>query len=331
MGIDFDRHRIFCKVRKAQSEGAAMTYNGTIYRPPIEAQSFLLPVTEGCTHNTCTFCNMYQDIPFRMLPLEEVEDYLRQARAAADMGFLGLGRGTDASSCDSVERVYFVGADPFALSADNLLSRIELAKRYLPNATVFTMYARTDNIMSKSDDDLRALKAAGVDDLYIGVETALNDVLQYMDKGYTVEQTLEQCERLRKAGIRHCDLLMIGAAGKGRGIENARAVAEFENAAKPHKMLLTTLTAYVGTKLNDDIEDGVFTPAGETEILQEERELVASLDLPGCEFWAAHPLDAVPLVGYLGPDTQEMLDDLDYAIEVIDETTVNRVGRRNTL
>lgn len=296
-----------------------MKYNGTVYRPPIEAQSFLLPITEGCTHNTCAFCNMYKGIPFRMLPIEEVEEYLVEPLM------------TWGATRESAERAYFVGGDPFALSAENLLRRIELAKRYLPKATTFTMYARTDNIARKSDDDLRALKDAGVDDLYVGVESALDDVLAYLDKGYTSGQTLEQCQRLNDVGIRHCDLLMLGAAGKGRGIESARAAAKLENAAMPHKILMTTMTAYVGTKLNDDIVSGAFVPAGEIEILQEERELIACLDLPGREFWAAHPLDAVPLVGVLGPETQEMLDDLDYAIEVIDETAINRAGRRGSM
>ena len=301
-------------------EEAAVAYKGTVYRPPIEAQSFLLPITEGCAHNTCTFCNMFRNVPFRMLPLEEVEDYLVRAKASADAGGLGVGYRSRGMSCERVRRVYFVGADPFALSAGRLLERIELAKRYLPNAAVFTMYARTDNIEQKSDGDLRALKDAGVDDLYIGVETALDDVLSY-----------EQCKRLNRAGIRHCDLLMLGAAGKGRGIENARATAQLENAAEPHKILMTTLTAYVGTKLNDDIESGAFELADETETLKEEKELISCLDLQGCEFWAAHPLDVVPITGCLGPDTQEMLNDLDYAIEQIDATAVNRAGRQGSL
>lgn len=296
-----------------------MNYNGTVYRPPIESQSFLLPITEGCTHNSCTFCNMYQGIPFRMLSLKEVEEYLVEP--------LISWRATH----ENTERVYFVGADPFALPAESLLQRIDLVKRYLPRASTFTMYARTDNIARKSDGDLRALKAAGVDDLYIGVESALDDVLSYLNKGYTSEQTLEQCHRLNKAGINHCDLLMLGAAGKGRGIESARAAAKLENAALPHKILMTTMTAYVGTKLDDDIANGTFVPAGEIENLQEERELIACLDLSGHEFWAAHPLDALPLVGILGPDTKEMLDDLDYAIEVIDETAINRAGRKGSM
>lgn len=124
---------------------------------------------------------------------------------------------------------------------------------------------------------------------------------------------------------------MLGVAGKGRGIENARAIANLENQVKPHKILLTTMTAYIGTKLNDDIASGVFTPSGEKENLQEERELIVQLDLPGREFWAAHSLDVMPIAGYLGPDTQEMLEDLDYAIALIDESAVNRVSRSGSL
>ena len=71
-----------------------MNYHGAIYRPPVEANTFLLPITEGCTHNSCSFCNMYQEIPFRMLPLTEVEEYLQEVKrttasiAAASNGFI---------------------------------------------------------------------------------------------------------------------------------------------------------------------------------------------------------------------------------------------------
>ena len=99
-----------------------MNYNGIVYRPPVEANTFLLPITEGCTHNSCTFCNMYKDIPFRMLSICEVEEYLREVKQKYG-GY-----------CERIQRIYLVGADPFALSAKKLLERIELIRKYLPNA-----------------------------------------------------------------------------------------------------------------------------------------------------------------------------------------------------
>ena len=300
-------------------EGIPMTYNGTIYRPPTEANTFLIPITEGCTHNSCHFCNMYQNIPFRMLPLSETEKYLQ------------IMKNSYRKYCEQIRRVYLVGADPFALSAKNLLERIDLIRKYLPNAAVFTMYARTDNKASKSDEDLVRLKEVGVDDLYIGVECGLNDVLEYLNKGYSADETEKQCIRLNTAGIRHCDLLMLGTAGKGRGLECARASAALENRIKPHKILINTMSAFVETKLDDDIKKGYFLPATEKENLEEEREFLAGLELPDCYFWALHPLDSVKLDGILQEEKQQMLDALAWSIENVNENAINRTSRVGTL
>jgi histone acetyltransferase (RNA polymerase elongator complex component) len=262
---------------------------------------------------------MYQDVPFRMLSLSEIEEYLREVKQSYDR------------YCDRIQRVYLVGADPFALSAKRLLERINLIKKYLPNAKTITMYARTDNIASKSDGDLRALKEAGVDDLYIGVECGLNDVLENLNKGYSADETQKQCLRLNAVGIRHCDLLMLGTAGKGRGMECARASAALENKIKPHKILVNTMSAFVGTQLNEDIRTGAFFPASEKENLEEERELLNGLELPDCYFWAVHPLDSVKIEGLLRDEKPQMLKALAWSIEHVKENAINRTSRVGTL
>ena len=296
-----------------------MNYNGNIYRPPIEAHTMLIPVTEGCTHNKCTFCNMYQNVPFRMWSLDEVENYV--AEVMARCGRLA----------DSIDRVYLVGADPFALSAEKLLTRISLIKKYLPNVAVITMYARTDNIAHKSDEDLKRLKEAGVNDLYIGVECGLNDVLADLNKGYSADETRKQCLRLNAVGINHCDLLMLGTAGEGRGLENAEATAALENEIKPTKILLNTMSAFERTVLDQDIRDGRFVPATEKEILQEEYAFLQALELPDTYFWAIHPLDSVGVEGVLKTHKDRMLEKLGKAIETVDYRAYNRVSRRGTL
>ena len=296
-----------------------MKYSGAVYRPPVEAGTFLAPVTEGCTHNSCTFCNMYQGVRFRMLALEEVEEYLRAAQRSYG------GR------CDRVGRVYLVGADPFALPAARLVERIELIRRYLPNTETFTMYARTDNIARKSDADLATLKNAGVNDLYLGVECGLTAVLENLNKGYSAEETRKQCLRLNEAGIRHCDLLMLGCAGAGRGPECARATAALENEIKPSKILVNTMSAFAGTQLDEDIRTGAFVPATEKENLQEERALLEVLDLPECYFWAVHPLDSVKVEGVLGRDKLRMIELLDWSIDHVDEGAISRISRVGTL
>ena len=296
-----------------------MNYNGNVYRPPIEANTFLLPITEGCSHNSCAFCNMYQGIPFRMLSLAEVEAYLEAVKA--EYG----------SFVERIERIYLVGADPFALSASRLLERIHLIRKYLPHINVITMYARVNNIAHKSDAELAALKEAGINDLYVGVECGLNDVLENLNKGYGVADIRRECLRLNKAGIRHNDLLMLGTAGKGRGAESAQAMAELENELRPDKILINTMSAFVDTKLNHDIKDGKFIPATEREHLEEERDFIAALDLPDTYFWSLHPLDSVRIDGILRNDKEKMLKTLAYAIEHADNVNINRVSRTGNL
>lgn len=296
-----------------------MNYNGTIYRPPIEANTLLIPITEGCTHNSCTFCNMYKNIPFRAWSLNEIEEYLSEVQKIYG------------EYANHIKRIYLLGADPFALSAKALLQRADLIKKYLPNISVITMYARIDNISKKSDEDLKLLKAAGINDLYIGVECGLNDVMQKMNKGYSADDTRKQCLRLNEVGIRHCDLLMLGTAGKGRGLESAQALAALENEIKPVKILVNTMTAFVGTVLDDEIKTGKFLPASEREILQEEYYFLKMLELPDTYFWAIHHLDSVGVEGVLKFNKNKMLETLLQAFETVDENKYKRVSRTGTL
>lgn len=294
----------------------ALNYNGTIYRPPIEAYTLLLPVTEGCSHNRCRFCNMYHGVKFRMLSTAEIEAWLQEIYRVNGV------------ACEEVERIYLVGADPFALSASNLERVITLIKKYLPNVAVVSMYAAIRNIMSKTDAQLVRLKDLGVNDLYVGVESGLDDVLEKLDKGNSVDDVRRQCERLNRIGIRHMALLMLGAAGKGRGIENALASATLLNDIKPTSILINTMTAFDGTALAEDIQRGDFTPAGETEILTEEKTLIENLDLPDTYFWAAHSMDSVRIAGNLKSRRHEMIEILDAAIENMDEELFNKTFKR---
>jgi len=130
---------------------------------------------------------------------------------------------------------------------------------------------------------------------------------------------------------RHCDLLMLGCTGTGRGLECAQATAALENETKPSKILVNTMSAFVGTRLDEDIRSGAFVPSTEKENLQEERDLLDALDLPECYFWAVHPLDSVKLEGMLGSVKENMIEMLDWSIDHVDEGAIGRVSRVGTL
>ena len=296
-----------------------MNYNGTIYRPPIEANTFLLPVTEGCTHNCCTFCNMYDGIPFRMWNLDRIEEYMKEI-VREYWNYL-----------ERQERIFLVGGDPFALSADKLDALMNLIRKYAPNVEVVTTYASIGNIKAKSDEELEHLRRIGYNELYIGIECGLDDTLEYLNKGFTRDEAAEQCHRLTKAGFRQRHLLMPGAAGKGSGVENAIATAQFENETVPEVILLTTMSAFTGTDLRKDVDAGKFTMAGEIEVLTEEKTFIEHLEIQDTYLWAAHVLDSTPVMGYIGRDKEKMMAQLQYSIDNMDEEEFSKIFQRDHL
>ncbi len=294
-------------------------YHGTVYRPPMEASTFLIPVTEGCTHNSCKFCNMYKDVCFKILPLNSIEEFLSETKKHYG------------AYLNSITRAYLVGADPFVLAADKIEAIVNLVKRYCPKVEIITMYTAVRNIMNKSDEDLKHLAEIGVNDLYVGIETGSTESLTYLNKGNTAEDAKIQCQRLVKAGIRHRDMLMPGAAGKGKLIEEAEATADLENAISPDMVILTTMSVFPGTELEKEVKNGDFTVAPESEVLKSEKRFIELLDLPKTYLWAAHSLDSTRIEGWLSESKDEMLATLQHSIDTIDDEVFSKTFKRNSL
>ena len=190
---------------------------GNIIYAPLDIPSFQLTVTVGCSHNKCTFCNMFQGIPFRAVPIDEIESELQEASVDSD----------------SIDRVFMDGGDAFVLPAGRLLEIAELIHRYLPKVKLIASYASVKNIMTKTDDELRALAQAGIGEINIGVESGLDDVLSFMNKGFTVSDAKRQLLRLHGANMPFSMNIIGGAAGAERIHENALASAELCNEVKP--------------------------------------------------------------------------------------------------
>ena len=142
-----------------------MHFTGTIWRPPYEAWSALMQVTEGCTHNKCKFCTLYNGVPnFRVSPVTEIEDDLRELYTAAP----------------DVTRLFLVGANPFALSAERLKQIANLSKQYLQRLDSIGCFARITDVSSKSIGELKDLRALGFNRITIGVETGDDAALKFI-------------------------------------------------------------------------------------------------------------------------------------------------------
>ena len=269
-----------------------MSMTGVVYRPPYEANSLLLQVTLGCSHNKCTFCYMYPDVKFTVCPMEQVEADIDEA----------------VQYCPDVERVFLEHGDAFVLSADRLMQIADAIHRKLPKVETIAMYASIQNIKHKTDAELRRLRDAGINGLDIGVESGLDAALRYMNKGHTAKEAEEQLLRLTKAGIDYSFNAILGCGGSDLWKENAEATAALINAVQPHLLFIGTLHAQPGCKLYGDMKSGVFKECTCGQLLDEQEQLIRCLDLKDTYYFGSHPSNLVPMQGRLPKRKQDMIE-----------------------
>ena len=269
-----------------------MNMTGIVYRPPYEANSLLLQVTLGCSHNKCTFCYMYPDVQFRVCPMEEVEADIEEA----------------ASYCPNVKRVFLEHGDAFVLSAERLLRIAETIHRKLPRVETIAMYASIQNIKSKTDEELRQLRTAGIHGLDIGVESGLDAALTYMNKGHTAAEAREQLLRLTEAGMDYSFNAILGCGGAELWKENADATADLINAVQPHLLFIGSLHAQPGCRLYQDMRNGTFKECTIGQLLDEQERLIRRLDLKDTYYFGSHPSNLVPMQARLPDQKQDMIE-----------------------
>ncbi len=291
-----------------------MHYTGTIWRPPYEAASLLLEVTAGCTHHRCRFCTLYADLPFRfrMSPMEDIEADLKEAQKMY-RSFCGR----------KATRTFLTGGNPFVLKYDRLMEIAGLVHRYFPEMKTIGSFARVTDIALKTDAELAALRGAGYDGLTIGMETADDGALRFMEKGYLAADILEQCGRLDRAGIRYSFFYLTGISGAGCGEDGARATADLCNRLHPTLVGANMLTIYPDAKLYEDIRQGNWREESETEKYREVRTLVEGLEIP-TEFAAFGASNAFQFHGVLPEDKGKLLAFLDDVMENVGEDELRR-------
>lgn len=271
-----------------------MHYSEPTFRPPYEANSLLLQVTTGCSHNSCTFCSMYQDVPFTVSPIEEIEE---------DLAFVGRYN-------TLYERIFLVNGDAFCLSFDRLAQIAELVRFYLPQIRSIGGYASINNVLPKTEDELRSLAQMGYADFNIGLESGLDDVLAYMNKGYTLAQAREALARLNAAGMPFNLNIITAAAGRGRCTEHATANAAIVNEANPTLIFVSPLHVDRGTKLEALVENEEFDECTLKDYITEEIEFLERLEVHDCVFFGQHISNPVRVSGILPRDKEYLIQEL---------------------
>ena len=298
-----------------------MHYTGTIWRPPYEASSLLLEVTAGCTHHKCKFCTLYNDLPFkfRMSPLEDVESDLQEAQLwSTDPISMLTARLQGLPRPERIQRAFLTGANPFVLKSERLMAIADLIRQYVPSIKTIGCFARITDVTLKSDEELASLHQAGYDGLTIGIETGDDEALRFMNKGYTADDIVKQCQRLDQAGIHYSFFYLVSISGAGRGEIGAKATADVCNQLHPTLIGVNMLTIYPDSELYQEIQRGNWKEESEIEKYKEIRTLLESLEIP-TQFAALGASNAFQFQGTLPEDKAALAAALDKIIETVKE------------
>ena len=275
-----------------------MRYEGQIYRPPSEAYSYILQVTVGCSHNACTFCNMYADKQFHIRKLSDILEDLQMARRAYRY----------------VERIFLADGDALIVRTETLLEILRTIRRLFPECKRITSYASARDLLLKTPGELALLQKNGLDMVYLGLESGSERILKAINKGVTVEETVQACAKAKAAGIRLSVTQITGLAGQDGMEENALESAKALSRINPEYIGIMTLTLRRGTPMTKDFEEGRFKRLTPKQIVEEMRMLVAGLDSEGSVLRSNHISNYVQLRGTMNRDKSIMLEQLDLAL-----------------
>lgn len=265
-----------------------------LFRPPAEADSFIVRVVEGCPHNTCAFCGMYKGRPYRARPLSELRAELARRRDDPD-----------------ATRAFLADGDALAPGPAALAAAIAAVRAARPSLRRIGIYANGRSLVAAGAAELRALRALGLHTVYVGLESGCEDVLRRMRKPESAATIVEGVRLAQDAGVRASVMVLIGLGGRADSARHARETAAALNAMQPRLLAALRVVPIPGTPLARDVEHGVWTPLSEHEAVAEMRALIAALDLRQTVFRANHASNSVPLEGRLPRDRDSLLALLD--------------------
>lgn len=273
-----------------------MRYEGAVYRPPSEARSLIIQLTIGCAHNKCSFCTMYKDKRFRVRKLSEIKEDFAEARRRYGNQRL---------------RIFLADGDALVMKTEDLLEIIAYAKECFPKAERITSYGTPADVLRKSEAELKALKKAGLEIIYMGAESGDPVVLEQINKGATKEEIIAAGQKLKRCGIASSITLISGLGGKERLREHAIGCAELISQIKPEYVGFLTLMLDRDAPIMKTIASGQLTLLEPEDVLAEMRLFLQNVDSEGTVFRSNHASNYIMLKGDLNRDIPQMLAYLD--------------------
>ena len=275
-----------------------MHYEQPLFRPPCEANSLIVQVTLGCPHNKCAFCGMYKMKKYRVRDPEEVKADLRRARL--------LYR--------HVGSIFLADGNTLAMNSGKLEDIIRYTRHLFPEVQRISSYAGARFLKGKSVEALRRLKEAGLDIVYLGLESGDDEVLEMMDKGVDSEGMIEAARRIKEAGIALSVYILMGLGGEELWRQHAENTARVLSAMQPDFIRPRTLFLLPGSPLYDEAQEGRFQEASGETIMRELQIIIQGLEVEGAQFLSDHISNYIPVYGRLPDDKEKMLAMIEEAL-----------------
>ena len=274
-------------------------YEGMIIRPPSEADSILLQVTVGCSHNKCTFCGTYKGERFKIKPDEVIQADIRYA----------------ARHFRDQRRLFLCDGDALIIPQKRLLNILQAIEAELPWVTRVGVYANTKSIDLKSEAELEALKAHGLSIAYMGLESGDDETLKQVNKGASAAKMIAMGKKIRAAGIKLSITVLLGLAGRERSMIHAAETGRVLSAIDPEFVGALSLMLIPDTPLYNDYAAGRFELLTAERMLAELKCMLEHTHMSRGLFHANHASNYLPIKARMPRDRQKTIDRIDAALD----------------
>ncbi len=281
-----------------------MKYEGVVIRPPSEADSLILQVTVGCSHNKCIFCPAYKAKRFRIKSFGEIREDIDEASIHEQ----------------HLRRVFLADGDALIIPQQRLLEIINYLNEKFPKLTRIGIYGNAKSILKKSIEQLKELKENKLSFIYLGIESGDEETLKNVHKGITYEKMVEAAKRVKEASIKLSVTVLLGLAGTERSAIHAKETARILTDIQPDYIGALTLMIPPEAPLYSMVEEGKFELPSPFELLQELRIMIAESDLHNCLFFSNHASNYLPVKARLPRDKISSLELIDEVLSSGDET-----------
>ena len=275
-------------------------YVEPVFRPPSEAESLILPVTDGCSWNECTFCEMYT-APQKKFRARDEAEVLESIRLTGER------------YGDQVRRVFLADGDATVLPTRRLLAVLAAIRAHLPAVRRISSYCLPRNLRRKSQAEVDELAAAGLSMVYVGAESGDDKVLAAVHKGETFETTREALDKLGAAGITRSVMILNGLGGSVYSRQHAENSARLANATQP-EYLATLVVSFPLGEQRFRAGFPEWEPLTQHELFVETEQLLSALELRRTVFRSDHASNWLVLKGTLGADKERLLAQVRQAI-----------------